>query len=212
MKGTFAKIGLFGLTTLALCGFVRRTTLLQDFTLEDSKGANGFSFSLTDGLEPVFGTGNDVTGLISFNTADPSKSTGSIKIGIKSLRLTSEVMSENMKGSWCLDAEKYPTATFEVKSAKLDKTDKKGIMSGTATGLFTARGISKQITVRGTARYVKGGVKTRFGDKDGDLLMLQCEFDFNRFDYKIGSDLDDKLIGNRVHVRFDCAAMAFSKS
>jgi polyisoprenoid-binding protein YceI len=196
---------------LSLFGFARRAALIQEFTLEDSKGSNGFTFGLTDGLEPLFGTGSDVTGTVMFNQANPAKSSGKIVIGIKSLKVTSDQMTENMKGSWCLDAAKYPTATFVVESGKLDKTDKNGVLHGTAVGTFTIRGVSKRITVSGTARYVKNGVKTRFGDKEGDLLMLHTEFDFNRFDYKIGMSLDGTLISNRVHVRIDCAAMSFKK-
>lgn len=198
--------------TLSIFGFYRRQALIQEFTLEDSKGANGFSFSLTDGLEPLFGTGSDVRGSVNFNVDDPAKSTGKLIIGIKSLRVTSDVMSENMKGSWCLDEAKFPEATFVVKSAKLTKKDKNGTLIGSVTGAFTIHGITKNITVNGTARHVKGGVKTRFGEKEGDLLMLHSEFDFNRYDYKIGTVLDDIAVCNRVHVRIDCAAMAFSKS
>jgi polyisoprenoid-binding protein YceI len=201
-KSVFARALLLTCGVLFAFGFTRRAALLQEFTLQDSKGANGFSFNLTDGLEPVFGTGNDITGTVIFNAADPAKSTGTLTIGIKSLKLTSDVMSENMKGSWCLGAEKYPTATFVV--------DKKGVMTGTAVGTFTIHGVSKKITVQGTARYVKNGIKTRFGDKEGDLLVLHTEFDFNRLDYKIGTVLEDTLIANRVHVRIDCAAMAFT--
>lgn len=206
------KIAACAIAVMSMLGFVRRAALIQEFTLEDSKGSNGFTFGMTDGLEPLFGTGNDVTGTVMFDSENPARSTGKIVIGIKALKVTSEQMTENMKGSWCLDAAKYPTASFVVESGKLDKVDKNGLMHGTAVGTFTVRGISKRITVKGTARYVKNGVKVRFGDKEGDLLMLHTEFDFNRFDYKIGMELDGTLISNRVHVRIDCAAMAFKKS
>ena len=210
-KSVVAKSALLIVSVLFVFGFARRSALIQEFSLQDPKGANGFAFSMTDGLEPLHGTGNDVTGTVMFNAENPAKSTGKIVIGIKSLKLTSDQMTENMKGSWCLDADKYPTATFEVESGKLDKTDKDGTMHGTAVGMFTVRGISKRITVKGTGRYVKNGVKARFGDKEGDLMILKTEFDFNRFDYKIGTDLADTLVSNRVHVSINCAAMSFAK-
>ena len=210
-KPALVKSVALGISVLFALGFVRRSALIQEFTLQDPKGANGFAFSLTDGLEPLHGTGNDVSGTVMFNASDPAKSTGKIVIGIKSLRLTSDQMTENMMGSWCLDAAKYPTATFEVESGKLGKTDKDGTMHGTAVGMFTIRGVSKRITVKGTARYVKDGIKARFGDKQGDLMILKTEFDFNRLDYKIGTDLADTLISNRVHVVINCAAMSFAK-
>jgi polyisoprenoid-binding protein YceI len=208
-KSVLIKSALLGFAVVFAFGFARRSALIQEFTLKDSKGANGFAFSLTDGLEPLHGTGNDVSGTAMFNVDEPAKSTGKIIIGIKSL--TSDQMTQNMKQAWCLDAEKYPTATFEVESGKLTKKGKDGTMHGTATGMFTIHGISKRITVQGTAKYVKNGVKTRFGDKEGDLMILKTEFDFNRFDYKIGMDLPDTLISNRVHVQINCAAMAFAK-
>ena len=210
-KSVLIKGFALGFVALSALGFARRAAMIQEFTLQDAKGANGFSFALTDGLEPVFGTGNDISGTVMFNSTDPGKSTGKLVIGIKSLKLTSDLMTTNMKQGWCLDAEKFPTATFEVESGKLDKTAKDGVMYGTAMGTFTIHGISKKITVHGTARYVKNGVKTRFGEKDGDLMMLKTEFDFNRLDYKIGTTLKDDLISNRVHVTINCAAMAFAK-
>lgn len=179
-KSVIVKSALLGVSVLFVFGFARRSALIQEFSLQDPKGANGFAFSMTDGLEPLHGTGNDVTGTVMFNAENPAKSTGKIVIGVKSLKLTSDQMTENMRGSWCLDAEKFPTATFEVESGKLDKTD-------------------------------KDGVKARFGDKEGDLMILKTEFDFNRFDFKIGTDLADTLISNRVHVMINCAAMSFAK-
>jgi polyisoprenoid-binding protein YceI len=211
-KSVLVKSSLLAVSALFVFGFARRSAMIQEFSISDPKGANGFAFSLTDGLEPVHGTGNDVSGTVMFNVNEPAKSTGKLVIGIKSLKLTNDQMTANMKQSWCLDAEKYPTASFEVESGKLDKKDKNGVMHGTAVGTFTIRGVSKKITVHGTARFVKGGVKARFGDKEGDLMMLQTEFDFNRFDYGIGKDFADTLIANRVHVQINCAAMAFAKS
>lgn len=203
------KISMLAVGLISIVGFTRRAALIQEFTLEDSKGANGFSFSLTDGIEPVFGFGNDLTGSVQFNLDNPAKSTGKLVIGIKSLKLTSDQMTENMMGDWCLGVKKFPTATFEVTSATVKPRTKDGIFRGSVTGKLTIHGVTKTVTAEGTAKYLPGAAKVRYGDKDGDLLMLHTEFDFNRFDYNIAKDFDGTLISNRVHVRIDCAATAF---
>jgi polyisoprenoid-binding protein YceI len=158
---------LLALAFVMLVCFASRRAALQQYDIQDPKGANGFTFAMLDGLEPVHGQGNDVSGLIMLDLENPEKSKGKVVIGIKALKLTSDVMSSNMMGDWCLDAEKFPTATFDVTSGKVKKA-KNGEFEGTATGNLTLKGITKSISVPVSARLVKGGVKERFGDKAGN--------------------------------------------
>ena len=199
---------LLALPFVMLVGFASRRAALQQYDIQDPKGANGFTFAMVDGLEPVHGQGNDVSGSIMLDLENPEKSKGKVVIGIKALKLTSEVMSNNMMGEWCLDAEKFPTATFEVTSGKVKKA-KNGEFEGTATGNLTLKGITKSISVPVSARLVKGGVKERFGDKDGDLLMFNTRFSFNRFDFEIGKAVKEQLLSNKVEVSLSCAGMLY---
>jgi polyisoprenoid-binding protein YceI len=199
---------ILALPLVLLTGFAARRASLQQYDIQDPKGANGFSFSMIDGLEPIHGQGNDVSGSIMLDLEHPEKSKGKVVIGVKALKLTSDVMTNNMMGEWCLDAEKHPTATFEVTSGKVKKAAN-GEYEGTATGNLTLKGITKVVSVPVTARLVKGGVKERFGDKDGDLLMFSTKFTFNRFDYEIGKAVKQELLSNKVEVRLSCAGMLY---
>lgn len=204
----FLALGSFA---LILLGFTRRAFLVQEFNAKDDKGANGFAFSLPDGLEPMHGTGSDVTGSINLNWEDPSKSTGKISIGIASLRLTSDQMTENMKGDWCLNVAKYPRADFVMKSAKV--LSKKGDQFiGELNGDLTVKGVTKPVIVTGDAKYVKGGIKTRFGDKDGDLLVVHAKFSFKRSDFGIAvGSLNPIVVSDKVDVDVHIASMDFKK-
>ena len=202
------KTLLCALPIVLLSGFASRRAALQQFDIQDPKGANGFTFAILDGLEPVHGQGNDVSGSIMLDLEHPEKSKGKVVIGIRALKLTSDVMSSNMMGEWCLHAEKFPTATFEVTSGKVRKA-KNGEYEGTATGNLTLKGITKVVSVPVSARIVKGGVKERFGDKDGDLLMFNTKFSFNRFDFEIGKAVKDTLLSNKVEVSLNCAGMLY---
>lgn len=202
------RTALLALPFVVLVGFASRRAALQQFEVQDSKGANGFAFSMVDGLEPIHGQGSDVSGTIMLDTEHPEKSKGKVVIGIKSLKLTSEVMTNNMMGEWCLDADKFPTATFEVTSGKVKKA-KNGEYEGTATGNLTIKGITKSVSVPVSAKFVKDGIKERFGDKSGDLLMFSTRFSFNRFDFEIGRAVKEQLLSNKVEVRLNCAGMLY---
>jgi polyisoprenoid-binding protein YceI len=200
-----------GLVALALLGFSHRTAAIREFNLKDDKGANGIAFGMMDGLEPLHGTGNDVRGTVMLNVDDPSKSSGTVTIGVKSLVVTSDVMTNNMRGEWCLDVDKFPEATFVVKSAKVKKNDKKTMeITGEVTGDLTIKGITKSITTPVVARVVPNGIKERFGSASGDLLMVKANFSFNRFDFNIGKTVKSELLSNRVEVRLNVAGMAFA--
>jgi polyisoprenoid-binding protein YceI len=208
-KAAFAGVAL---SALVLAGFSHRVAAMREFSLEDKKGANGITFSMIGGLEPLNGFGNDVRGSIMFDMDSPEKSSGKVIIGTKSLKVTSDVMSSNMKGGWCLDVDKFPEATFVVSSAKVKKFDKKMMkVTGEVTGDFTIKDVTKKITVPVVATYVPNGVKERFGEIEGDLLMVRADFSFNRFDYEVGKAVKESLLSNKVDVHLSVASMAFKK-
>jgi polyisoprenoid-binding protein YceI len=203
---------LFGISALLLSGHVYLQSAAKEFTLKDDKGANGLSFSMDDGIEPVFGFASGIEGAVMLDLENPEKSSGKVIVKTDTLKLTQEVMSGYMKGEWCLDVEHFPDAVFEVKTVKVKKNDKKaGIMSGTVSGDFTFKGITKPLTAPVTVKFVPGGVKTRFGDKDGDLIVFSTEFSFNRFEHNVGKTVSKDLLSDKVNVRLNCAGMAYTK-
>lgn len=198
-----------GFTALAAFGFIRREMLIQEYSLTDPKGVNGFSFALLDGVEPVFGTGGGVKGTVQFDVENPEKSKGSVEIDMKTLRVTSDGMTQSMLGPTCLDITKYPTAKFVVSSAKITSKEKDGTMVGTLTGDLTIKDVTKTVTVKGKAKLVPGGAKIRFGNREGDLLLLSSDVEFDRHEYNVAKEMNGAVISTRVQLKINCAAVAF---
>lgn len=203
------KIAFLGLAALATIAVARREMLIQEYSLADPKGVNAFSFALLDGVEPIFGTGDGIKGSVQFDASDPEKSKGSVEINMKSLKVTNDGMTQSMHGPSCLDIATYPTAKFVVKSAKITSKEKDGVMLGTLTGDLTIKDVTKTITVKGRARLVPGGAKVRFGNREGDLLLLSSEFEFDRHDYNIAKEMNGTVVSTKVKMNINCAATSF---
>jgi polyisoprenoid-binding protein YceI len=203
-----STVAVLGLTFGALAA--RRAALIASFDLKDNKGANGIHIAMLGGLEPIHGTGNDVSGMVNLDLDNPSNSTAKVEIGVASLKLTNPDMTKNMMGEWCLDAEKHPKATFVMTSAKL-KQGKNSMITGMITGDFTLKGITKSYKMPITARYVANGVKTRYGEGAGDVIVVNAKFSFKRFDFNIGRTLDKAVLSDEVEVNLNVAGTAFKK-
>ncbi len=175
-------------STLALQAFAQITT----FDFEDPKGVNNVVFKLDAPLESINGTANGIKGSITGDPANPQKIEGKIIVETKSLKVSNTLMQEHMLGPQWLDAEKNPEITFEVKEILNAKKDAN---SGTAQvkGIFTLKGISKEITAPAKVSYLPGRLADRSNGKmQGDLLVIRTNFQINRSDFGIkpGENLD----------------------
>jgi polyisoprenoid-binding protein YceI len=192
---------------VAASGLAVRRVAILNFSFQDPKGVNGVAIALPNGVEPIFGFGSGVTGNVVLDVNNPSKSRGKVVIDVKSIKLSSAAMTEKIFDEWCLDATRYPNATFEVLSGKVTKSGS-GKFEGIATGNFSIKGVTKQISVPVKAYIAKDGVKKRFGQGTGDLLMVNCKFTFKRSDYGIGDTLDKAMISDEVEISVNVAGMA----
>jgi polyisoprenoid-binding protein YceI len=175
-------------STLALQSFAQLTT----FDFEDPKGVNNVVFKLDAPLESINGTANGIKGSITGDPTNPQKVEGKIIVETKSLKVSNALMQEHMLGPQWLDAEKNPEITFEVKEILNAKKDAN---SGTAQvkGIFTLKGISKEITAPAKMSYLPGRLADRSNGKmQGDLLVIRTNFQINRsnFGIKPGENLD----------------------
>lgn len=121
---------------------------------------------------------------------------------MSTLTVGSGPMTDAMRADWCLDVKKFPTSEFVL--GKVTKVKKKagGVTEFTATGNFTLHGVTKPITVSGTASYLPNKIKTRGGMEgvQGDLLIVRTTFSFNRVDFGIAPDLTQELVANKVTI------------
>ena len=163
------------------------------FDLKDPKGVNNIVFKLDAPLESINGTANGITGTVLIDPAQPEEIEGKIIVDTKSLVVPNSVMQEHMLGADWLDAETHPQITFEVKEVlnPVKSTDTEG--TADVKGVFTLKGISKEITVPAKVTYLENMLGARSNGKmQGDLLVIRTNFQINRSDFgiKAGENID----------------------
>lgn len=172
--------------------------IVADF--KDPKGVNAVSIATDGAMEPFFGMASGVSGKLRFDPANPEATTGDIIVKTQSIKLPLPELEESMKAEWCLDAERYPDIVFSIdKISDVKKTGNR--YEGTVAGRLTLHGVTKPLTTTASTTYLAGKAKERFGDKPGDLLVVRCDFEFNRLDFGIGKGLSEQLVSNMVKVR-----------
>jgi polyisoprenoid-binding protein YceI len=177
------KSVLVSLLSLATAGVLSAAP--QSFDFKDPKGVNAIQFHLDSLLEPIAGSAAGVTGTVAFDPANPAATTGKIVVATSSLTVANSMMSDHLRGKDWLDAATNPEISFEV--SKLANVQTAGTTTtATATGKFTLKGVTKEISVPVKLTYLVDalGKRTRPENK-GDLLVVRGEFTINRGDYGI---------------------------
>lgn len=185
MKHTLASVALLVTASLA-------HSEVMTFDFKDPKGVNNVVFKLDAPLESISGTTSGITGTIQADPANHTAVNGKIVVDAKSLTVPNPLMQEHMLGPDWLDAEKHPEIIFEIKEIVNDKRDGNA-GSADIKGVFTLRGISKEITVPATVTYLPGRLADRTnGQQQGDLLVVRTNFQIKRGDFgiKAGENLD----------------------
>jgi len=110
----------------------------------DTKGAHAFvQFRIKHlGYSWLYGRFNEFGGAFSYDTEDPSNSTIEVDIQTASLDSNHAERDKHLRGEDFLEVDKYPEASF--KSTKVDWADDG---TGTVTGDFTLRGVTKPVTI-----------------------------------------------------------------
>ena len=186
MKTHIALLAAAALATTAHAGKIA-------FDLKDPKGVNNIVFKLDAPLESINGTANGISGTVLVDPAQPEVVEGKIVVDAKSLKVPNDVMQEHMLGSDWLDAETHPQITFEVKEVlnPVKTSDTEG--TANVKGIFTLKGVSKEITAPAKVTYLPGRLADRSNGKmQGDLLVIRTNFQINRGDFGIkqGENLD----------------------
>src|SRR5438477_1487486 len=115
----------------------------------------------------------------------PERSKVDVSINTASIRTHNEQRDNDLRSSYFLEIEKYPTITF--KSTKIET---KGKDRGTLTGDLTIKGVTKPVTLN----VVKYG---EFNDPSmGHRIAYAAETKINRQDFNMKFDamLDGKFV------------------
>jgi polyisoprenoid-binding protein YceI len=140
------------------------------------------------GATNVYGRFNDVSGTVTFDEADPSKSTVDFTIKADSIDTNNVKRDQHLKSPDFLNAKQFPDITFKTTSVK--KIDDK---TYDVTGDLTIRGTTKPVT---TKFAVIGSGKSPTGQ---EVSGGETVFTVKRSDY--GSTFGNNgIVGDEVQV------------
>lgn len=190
------KLPLLFTASLALASSLIAAPAVFDF--KDPKGVNAVQFHLDSLLEPIVGTASGVTGKITFDPDAPAATSGSIVVATSSLKVSNSTMTEHMLSDGWIDAAGHPEITFEL--VKLDNVKTaSGTTTADASGKFTLKGVTKDVTVPVRLTYLPDALekRTKPGNK-GDLLVVRGEFTIDRASYGIKPGQNEDKVANEI--------------
>lgn len=193
-------IALVGLSGVALAG-----PLTFDF--KDPKGVNNATFTLDAPLEAISGSANGITGSVTFDPANPAATKGKIVVAASSLHVPNPVMKDHLHGAQWMDIAKHPEIVFEAKELKNVRTDG-DVTTANVVGTFTAKGVSREITVPVRFTYLKDRLAARGGNQQGDLLVLRSNFTIKRTDFGINPGAPQDKVANEIVIGLSIAGAA----
>jgi polyisoprenoid-binding protein YceI len=165
----------------------------QVFDFKDPKGVNNAMFKLDAPLEAVNGSGNGISGTVTFDPDKPETTKGKIILASASLRVSNPLQQQHLHSDMWLDVQKFPEITFELKELQNAKTGEE-ITIGDAAGILTIKGVSKEIVAPVKLTLLKGKLGQRVPNLKGDLLVIRTTFVIKRSDFNINpGQMEDKV-------------------
>ena len=176
----------------------------QTFDFKDPKGVNNVAFKLVAPVETIGGTASDVSGTVTFDPANPAATKGKIVVATKSLTVPNGMMKQHLQSAMWVDAAKYPEITFDIKELKNVKTEGDKTTAD-ATGMFTLKDVSKELTMPVTLTYLKDKLGERQPDKKGDLLVVRGTFNILRSDFNVNAHKNEEKVADKIELTLGVA-------
>ena len=142
-------------------------------------------------ISTVTGRFSDVSGTITYDASDPSKSKVEATIKTSSVNTDNSHRDDDLKQNY-FDVEKYPEMKFS--STKVEKRGDQWI----ATGPFTIKDVTKTVEIP----FEVGKADTKMGPK----LGASATFKINRHDYHVekASVVDNgAVVGNDITIELN---------
>ena len=180
------------ITTLLLTALMSSASAATVFDFEDPKGVNNIRFDLDAPLEAISGTGNGISGTITFDPDNPAATSGRIVLQTASLMVPNASMREHLHGENWLNASANPEIVFEAVTVEVKNQDGNRVETH-VTGNLTLNGVTREITVPVSFTHLPDRLADRTGGRmQGDLLVVRSQFSVNRADFNIrkGQTLD----------------------
>jgi polyisoprenoid-binding protein YceI len=125
------------------------------------------------GVTDFYGVFKDISGTVTFDKADPAKSSVDLTVPVESIDSRNPKRDQHLKSPDFFNAKQFPTLSFKSKKVEASGDTYK------ISGDFTLHGVTKPITVefkkggegKGMEGEVRGGGETRFTIKRSDYGM-----------------------------------------
>ena len=175
----------------------------KSFDFKDPKGVNHVMFMLDAPLEFISGNGNDIYGMVEFDKEYPEKTNGEIRLAVSSLSVSSQKMTNVMKGKKWLNLAKNKEIYFKFDTIKVNKKED-AVVHADATGVLTLMGISKEVTAPVKITLAEGVAGKRSNSKTDtrDLLVVRSDFDIKLDEFGLILNAATKLkVANDVQIK-----------
>lgn len=144
------------------------------------------------GISSYCGRFNSVSGTLSFDGSQPEKSKAKITVDVTSFDTTSDELDQKVPKEF-FETAKFPTATFDVTSIKVEEGNK-----GKITGNFTLHGVTKPLVLNAT---FNGGLKDPF--RDAYRIGFSAETSFKHDDFNFPKVGWRQFVGDEVTLYID---------
>lgn len=179
----------------------------ETFDFKDPKNGNTAVFKLVAPKETIQGSANEISGNVTFDPQNPGATKGKIVVAAKSMTVPNPIMKMHLHGGTWLEVEKYPEIAFEVKEMKNIKTEGDKTTAD-ASGTFTLKGISKDLTVPVTLTYLKDKLGQRQPGLKGDLLVVRSTFTIQRSDFSVNPHKNEDKVSDKIELTLGIAGAA----
>ena len=173
------------------------------FDFKDPKNVNNIIFQMDAPLESINGSGDKISGNVTFNPEKPELTKGKIILESASLHVGNPVLKEHMHGKDWLEVDKYPTISFSRH--KLHEIKKDGInYSAQAHGKMNIRNVTLDMKIPVKITFLKGMLVKR-NRVEGDLLVIRSTFTVKRDDFNIQAGNNLEKVANQIEISLNVA-------
>ncbi len=165
-------------------------------------GKSGATFVSDAPLDTMIGKSSKVSGSLTMDPVDITKTTGSFEVPVVSLTTDNDLRDEHLRGDGWLDAKKTPKIYFEITEVILGKKDSPELKPGKdrkvqVKGKFTAHGVTKPAVAKGVVNW------------SGKKLHIKADFTVALEDHDVSVPSIVRLkIANDIQVSVDLHAVA----
>ncbi len=173
------------------------------FDFKDPKNVNNIIFQMDAPLESINGSGDKISGNVTFNPEKPELTKGKIILESASLHVGNPLLKEHMHGKDWLEVDKYPTISFSLH--KLHEIKKEGInYSAQAHGKMNIRNVTLDMKIPVKITFLKGMLVKR-NRVEGDLLVIRSKFSVKRDDFNIQAGNNLEKVANQIEISLNVA-------